>query len=102
MLTSQTQTRLKKPGLTSFNCVCQQKTDYCGGDQVGRLGCKPESSDVCVCVCVTEQGSLGARGKVSRCVNTQTHTPHSTSYRCLRFPLDPDGFIAGISKASKI
>jgi len=81
MLTSQTQTRLKKPGLTSFNCVCQQKTDYCGGDQVGRLGCKPESSDVCVCVCVcvTEQGSLGARGKVSRCVNTHKHT-HTSLY----------------------
>lgn len=31
VLTRQTQTRLKKPGLTSFNCVCQQKTDYCGG-----------------------------------------------------------------------
>jgi len=38
MLTSQTQTRLKKPGLTSFNCVCQQKTDYCGGGSGGQVG----------------------------------------------------------------
>ncbi len=65
MLTSQTQTRLKKPGLTSFNYVCQQKTD-CGG------GFKPERSDVCVCV--KKQGSLGACGKTSRYANVHKHT----------------------------